>query len=636
MVALAAMTLVVYLPTMDAGFLKWDDQLYVTGNTHVLAGLTWQGIWWALTTSHSPYWHPLTWLSHMTDVELFGLNAGAHHMVSVAIHALNALLLFALLRSATRSLWRSALVAAIFAVHPLHVESVAWIAERKDVLSVLFSLLALRVYVAYVHSGIRACFWAVVALFVAAVMCKPMAVTLPLVILLLDFWPLGRFGHMPAGIPANGPRSGTRAVWLEKLPLLMVAGVVSAATVLVQWKVGAVAQLDVFPLPSRLANAVVSYGAYLGSALWPVHLSAFYPWPPEVEWSRVLISAAVLVTVTLAAVVTRRRHPFVLVGWLWFLVTLAPVIGLIQVGEQARADRFMYFPLVGLSIIAAWGCDAIASRVSGKFRMTIPVVATSALLACIVTSRIQAGYWRDDVTLWSHAAKVTESNYLAHDLLGLAHKDRGEWDAALASYQAALSVSPARQPEFSALVHNNIAFVLVHQGRLPDAIGHYRRAIAIEPDLPEAHLDLGATLVMAGKPAEAVPHYRQAIRLQPGMAPAHNGLGAALALQGYRREAIAEYREAIRLDPTLALAEANLGAALAQERQLAESARSFVSALQLEPDNPRWQYQAGVVFAAMKQTPQAIQHLEKALELDGELTDAAEGLAALRSGRPWP
>jgi len=620
MVALAAMTLIVFYPTRDAGFLKWDDQLYVTANSHVLGGLTWQGVWWALTTAHSPYWHPLTWLSHMADVQLFGIDAGAHHLVSVLIHVVSVLALFDLLRSATGAFWPSAFVAAIFAVHPLHAESVAWIAERKDVLSVLFSLLALRCHVAYARGRAKTQLVLSVALFVLAVMSKPMAVTLPLIMLLLDFWPLRRTGHH----------------LLEKLPFMVIAAGVAIATVAVQARVGAVANLDVYPQSLRLANALISYVSYLGDALWPSRLAAFYPWPAEIVWPQVAAGFAVLAAITAAAVITRRKYPFVLAGWLWYLVTLLPVIGLLQAGEQSRADRFMYFPLIGLSIIFAWGMASLASRSGGWTSKLIPVAATAAMMACAATARVQVQYWHDDIALWRHAVEVTERNYLAHDLLGLAQKDRGQWDAALASYRTALSFTPPRQSEFAALVHNNIAFVLVQQGKLAEAITHYRRAIAIMPDLPESHLDLGATLVMAGRPAEAVPPYRQAIRLKPGMAPAHNGLGAALAQQGLRREAILEYREALRLDPTLALADANLGAALAQERQLPEAAESFISALKIQPDNPRWQYQAGIIFAAMKQTPRAIEHLEKALELDADLTDAAEGLTALRNGRPWP
>ena len=619
MVALAAVTLVVFAPALDAGFLKWDDQLYVTANPHVLAGLTWQGVWWALTTAHSPYWHPLTWLSHMADVQLFGLDAGSHHLVNVVVHVINALLLFELLRSATRAHWPSAFVAAVFAVHPLHVESVAWIAERKDVLSVLFSLLALRIYVNYVRGGTRALLWAVVTLFICAVMCKPMAVTLPLIMLLLDFWPLQR-----------------RATSLEKMPLLMVAAVVSLVTVAVQWKVGAVADLEVFPWSRRLANAVTSYVLYLRDALWPSRLAAFYPWTPQVVWSQVVVALALLAAITVAAFKWRRRYPFVLVGWLWYLGTLLPVIGLLQAGEQSRADRFMYFPLVGLSIIVAWGMATLASRNTGWTSRLIPIAATAALVACAAAARIQVRYWHDDVSLWRHATEVTDSNYLAYDLLGLAEKERREWDAALASYAKALVFSPPRQPEFAALVHNNIAYVLVQQGRLPEAITHYRRAIAIRPELPESHLDLGATLVMAGKPAEAVPSYKEAIRLKPEMAPAHNGLGAALALQGQRREAIPQYREALQLDPTLALAWANLGAALAEERQWPEAASSFVRALQMQPDNAQWQYRTGLVFAAMQQTSQAIEHLEKAVALDPRMTEAADALAALRNARSEP
>ncbi|HEX4565964.1 MAG TPA: glycosyltransferase family 39 protein, partial [Vicinamibacterales bacterium] len=399
-VALVALTLLVFSSVRHFDFVNWDDQLYLTENATVQAGLSWSNVRWALTTTHSPYWHPLTWMSHMLDVTLFGMDAGWHHVTSLLIHVASTLLLFALLRRMTRETGKSAFVAAIFAIHPLHVESVAWLAERKDVLSTFLLFVTMWMYVRYVERPGVARYAAIVIAYGLALMAKPMVVTLPFVLLLLDVWPLRR-----SGSPAR--------VLLDKLPLLALAIGVSVATLLVQRNVGAVAGLNALPVGARVANGLVGYVTYLWKASWPTRLAAFYPLHAYPAWVPAL-AGAVLVVLTAFAFSQRRERPYVLVGWLWFIITVAPVIGLLQSGEQATDDRFMYVPLIGLSLIAAWGGRDLLARI-WLGRTAVAATGFAIVGACAVTSYAQTSYWSDSLTLWRHAADVTGGNYVAYE-----------------------------------------------------------------------------------------------------------------------------------------------------------------------------------------------------------------------------
>jgi tetratricopeptide (TPR) repeat protein len=590
-VALVTLNLVVYDGVNRFELVNWDDATYITENPTVLSGLSWSTAWWALTTGHSPYWHPMTWLSHLLDVSLFGPDAGAYHVISLLLHIANSILVFELLRRMTRDLWRSAFVAAVFAVHPLHVESVAWIAERKDVLSTLFWLLTSLAYLRYVKrpEGMR--YAAVATLFALALMSKPMAVTLPVILLLLDVWPLQRMSR--------------RAV-LEKIPLLALALATSVATVVIQHRVGAMAGLDALPWQIRVGNATIGYVAYLWKTVWPSHLAPFYPLF-QLSAGRIAGAALVMAALTGAAVAVRRQYPCAFVGWFWYLISIAPVIGLFQAGEQGMADRFMYVPMIGLLIAVAW----LAPR-----RMW--PAAGPIILACTIVARAQAAHWENSIELWSHAIRVTPESYMAHENLGQALRERGQFDAAIASYQRALALAPSHTPAYAAVIHNSIGMVFTRQGRTgeaeqsfaaavqangnlaearlnlanalsaegrsTEAVSHFERAIALRPDYVEPRVGLGAALLRQGRAAEAMPHYREALKLDPNLAEAHNGLGGALATLGQDTDAMTEYREALRLKPDLQTAHLNVAILLIKKGDVAQARRHLEMALSIDPN----------------------------------------------------
>ena len=400
----------VYGSVSDFELVNWDDPTYITENPTVLQGLTWANAWWALTTGHSPYWHPLTWISHMIDVSLFGSDAGAYHVVNVVLHTANTLLLFELLRRMTGAHGRSAFVAAMFAAHPLHVESVAWVTERKDVLSTCFWLLASLAYLSYVRRGSWQRYVSVAVLFTLALMSKPMVVTLPVVFLLLDFWPLGR---LSPGTP--GWRLRARALVIEKLPLVALALATSVATVVIQHRVGAMAGLDALPWQARAGNASVGYVAYIWKTVWPAKLAAFYPLF-DTTAARVVLAVCAMLAVTAAVIRFRARHPYLLTGWMWYVITIAPVIGFLQAGEQGMADRFMYIPMIGLLMAAAWAVPAI---LPGRMAV-VRAAGIAVVVASAVAAHAQVAHWENSLTLWEHATRVTPDSYIAYqNFLGM-------------------------------------------------------------------------------------------------------------------------------------------------------------------------------------------------------------------------
>ncbi|HEV8234655.1 MAG TPA: tetratricopeptide repeat protein, partial [Gemmatimonadaceae bacterium] len=503
-------------------FVNWDDQQYLTENSNVQAGLSWSNVVWAFTTTHSPYWHPLTWLSHMLDVTMFGMDAGWHHVTSLVMHIASTLLLFTLLRRMTRETGKSAFVAAIFAVHPLHVESVAWLAERKDVLSTLFLLLTIWMYVRYVERPSVARYLAVVCVYALALMAKPMVVTLPFALLLLDLWPLRRVGR-PAFL------------LLEKLPLLALAIGVSVATVIVQKEVGAVAGLDVLPIGARVENAIVGYVAYVSKTIWPTHLAPFYPLRTYPVWL-IALAALVLAVTTAAAVLARRKWPFVTIGWLWYFVTVAPVIGLTQSGEQAMADRFMYVPMIGLLVIAAWGVPSILAgavpvSTAGTRRAT-NVIAITSVLASAILAHAQTGYWTDSVTLWRHTVEVTDANYVAYENLGQALRERADLDGAIANYEQALQLLPPNSPGHESVIRDSLGLIIERKGRPEEAESYFADAVRLSPRFAEAQTNLGNALAAQGKFDEAIVHYRAALVLKPALTEALVGVGGALVREG--------------------------------------------------------------------------------------------------------
>jgi tetratricopeptide (TPR) repeat protein len=568
--ALIVLNVVVYAPLAHFDFVKWDDPQYVTDNATVLGGLTWHGVAWAFTTTHGPYWHPLTWLSHMLAVELFGLDAGGHHIANIILHVATTLVLFALLRKATGALWRSAFVAALFAVHPLHVESVAWIAERKDVLSALFWMLTLGAYGWYAARPAAGRYMTVVGVLACALMAKPMAVTLPFALLLVDVWPLERASFVRT--------DGWGRLIFEKLPLLALASAVAAATVILQQGQGDLPAFDVIPLSLRLANALTSYVAYIALMLWPVHLAALYPYPRALPaWWTIAGAASVLVIISTVAIRVVRRHPYVLTGWLWYLGTLVPVIGLVQSGEQSMADRFVYIPLVGLFVIVAWGIPDLLARRPER-RAALSAVAGAAVVACAMVARHQVQYWSDNLTLWQHVVEATGPNFRAEGNLAMALQDAGRNADAVTHYSRAIRINPQFLDAYV-----NLGLALASEGRTAEAISLYSETLRIKPTDADAHNNLGKLLAERGEVESAIAHFAESVRLRPGFPEAHNNLANALASEGRVDEAIREYSEALRLQPDFADAHNGLGGALVTKGRIAEAVAHFEAAVRLDP-----------------------------------------------------
>jgi tetratricopeptide (TPR) repeat protein len=533
---LAGLLIVTYAPVYKYGFLRFDDTQYVSENPYIVRGLNGQTIAWAFTSGYAANWHPLTWISHAIDVQLYGLNAGPHHATNVALHAANTILLFFLLARMTGAKLPSAMVAGLFGLHPIHVESVAWVAERKDVLSTFFWMLTVFAYTSYASQPQRRSRYVlVIFFFILALMAKPMVVTLPFVLLLFDIWPLRRLSFDTQW------RTKVFPLIVEKLPLFALSVASSAITFAVQKKGGTVAVETSLAFATRLANAVTSYVYYLGKAFWPAHLAAYYPYtlsPPTFPGVGGLL---LLVLLTVMAIALARSRPYVFVGWFWYLGTLVPAIGLIQAGTQSMADRYTYIPLVGIFIIVAWGLWDLLRE-----RQTVMIAAAAALLVvCTVLTRIQVGYWENNMSLWKHALDVTTENYAAHTFVGNA---------------------------------------LAAQGDVDQAILHYTEALRIRPNHPEAHNNIGPALARKGRVDEAITHFSEAIRLWPSFVDAHNNLGFALASQGRLNEAIAQYTETLRLDPDYARAHSNLGYVYQAQGKIEDARREFEIALRLNPN----------------------------------------------------
>jgi Flp pilus assembly protein TadD len=507
--ALVAVTVAAFAPVVDDPFIRLDDYGYVVDNSHIHAGPTPQALAWAWTTFEKANWHPLTWWSHMIDYRLYGADAGGHHRTNLILHVLNSLVLFALLRKITATRWRSALVAALFAVHPLHVETVAWIAERKDVLSTLFGLLAIGAYAGWTRKGGVRRYATALLLFAASLASKPMLVTLPLVLLLLDYWPLGRIVGLRrrGGIPLK--------LVVEKIPFLALSGASSVLTVIAQRSGGALADMSALPLTTRAANAAVSYWRYIGKMIWPRDLSIFYGYP-SLEgletWASWQIVAATsgLIAVTGVILVIKRR--WAVTGWFVYLGVLVPVIGLVQVGRQSIADRYTYLPLVGLFILVAWGLGELCTALEGRRVLHNAVVVTAllAVVACAVGTRRQVGFWSDSVTLFEHALEVSPESSTVHNNLGIERALLGQWDRAERHFARARDLAP-ESPE----AYFNLGRLLAGRGRAAEAIENLARAVEIHPGRAASHFYLGVALRQAGRPGDAVRHFREAARLDP-------------------------------------------------------------------------------------------------------------------------
>ncbi len=763
-------TLAVYLPVAWNGFVNYDNSDYITANAHVLGGLKWETVTWAFTTGHASNWHPLTWLSHALDCTLFGQRPGPQHLVSVALHIANTLLLFFLLRRMTGSLWRSALAAAFFALHPLHVESVAWISERKDVLSGLFFVLTLTAYVIYVEktrpangrppdaapSG-RLCggpvFWYGLSLlfFCLGLMSKPMLVTVPFVLLLLDAWPLRRFPRCGSLAPSDGERAGVRGrpgmgravgsvaaspspqpsphlmgrgsshgrpspiparsdsssaeresslapsdgeragvrgrpgmgravgsvaaspspqpsphlmgrgsshgrpspiparsdsssaeresplapsdgeragvrgrpgmgrALIEKLPFLALGAASSVVTFLVQRKGGAVS--TALPLDARVGNALVSYVRYLGKTLWPAHLSVLYPHPGHWPLWQVIAAACLLAGVCAVVLWRARAVPCLAAGWFWFAGMLVPVIGLVQVGIQSMADRYMYLPMIGLSLALLWGVPELVPQRLWRPRLGAAAMVL-ALGACAWMSARQVRYWHDTEALFARAVKVTKRNYLAYNNLGFYQSRQGRPAEAMENYLRSLEINPRYEDAL-----NNVGYALAGRKKYAEAMRYYEAALAIQPNHPEVHNNLGNALSELGRIDEAITHYWITLGQKPDHADANNNLGIALAMKGQLDQAILHFRKAIQSNPGDASAHSNLGNALAVQHNLDGAIQEYNLALRLRPNDAQAHNNLGNALAGLGKLDEAIAHYHDALRLNPDNPEAHANLA---------
>jgi len=544
--ALTGLVWIVFGQTLGHPFVEYDDQTYVYENADITPGLTRHGLVTAFFGLQARNWHPLTTISHMLDCQLFGLNPAGHHFSSVLLHTLAVLLLFTVLRAMTGALWRSAFVAAVFAIHPLRVESVAWVAERKDVVSAVFFMLTLGAYLHYTRQPSVRRYLLVALLFAFGLMAKPMLVTLPLLLFLLDYWPL-------AISPINKSDWGRSVA--EKIPLLFLSMLTAIATLVAQrTTVNYSAEL---PLTWRIGNAFLSYSAYLGQMLWPTRLAVFYPSPVDhLSPSNVAFSVVLLVGISTLAFMWRKKRPYLFVGWLWYIVALFPVIGFIQVGMQGRADRYTYLPQIGLYLALTWALAEWAVR-SKRRTLIFASAAAAILVALTAQARIQTSYWRSTESLWTHAIAVTTDNDVAHYNVAGLLLSRGEVNEAISHYENALKIrTDNRETHYHlslALLHTSLGNALVRKGRLDEAVVHYRAAVALRDDFADAHTNLASLLARKGEMAEAIAHYEKALAIPPEDAPAHIRLANLLIEVGRKDEAILHYRRALQLttDPAL-------------------------------------------------------------------------------------
>ena len=557
--ALIIGTLGVFGNSLRFDFVNYDDPAYVTANDHVQHGFSREAVVWAFTTTRMGNWNPLTWLSHILDYRLYGPDPAGHRLTNILFHLGSATLLFLLLQQTTGYLWRSALVAALFAFHPLRVESVIWISERKDVLSTFLFLLTLFAYVRYARRPGTGRYLLVAFLFLLGLLAKPMLVTLPVILLLLDYWPLNRFG--PAQGDSSRHSTAERApvfpLLIEKIPFLILSAVISAVTIWAQRYEHAMMSMEDYAFPARLSNALLAYVKYLGMMFWPTDLAVLYPLPGEVQGVHAVLALLLLLGITVAAALASRRRPYLLMGWLWYLVTLVPVIGIIQVGLQSMADRYTYIPSIGIAMVAVWG---IADVVPERRRRNILVpLACAVLIVFMGGTYRQAQYWTNSLTLFSRALKVTRNNRIAHVNLGDALGRYGRYEEAMVQYQMALRIKPD-----DAFAYYKLANDLDLMGRTSDAVPYYRRSLQINDRDPHIHSNFGIVLMRLGRVPEATDHFVRAIQLDPGLADAHYNLGLAFVSSGRLEDAVKEFAETLRIDPSDVDARMNLESARAR------------------------------------------------------------------------
>ncbi|MGA2748235.1 MAG: tetratricopeptide repeat protein [Verrucomicrobiota bacterium] len=595
-VLIAAAVLAVYWPALHCGFVNYDDPDYVTGNGAVRQGLTWKAILWAFTTTHAFNWHPVTWLSHIIDCQFYGFQPAGHHLTSLLFHAANSVLLFCLLRRMTGALWRSALVAVLFALHPLRVQSVAWISERKDVLSAFFWMLTLWAYVRYAEelktqsAKVKGYYVAAVCFFALGLMAKPMVVTLPFVLLLLDYWPL-------------------RRGWLvtEKIPFFALSAVSCAVTFLVQDRTGAVSSLARLPFGERLANVPVAYMGYLCKTFWPTNLAVFYPHESWEKWE-ILGSIALLGLISGLVLWRMRGLPYLAVGWAWFLGMLVPAIGLVQVGAQSMADRYSYLPSIGLGIMMVWGIEDWTAR-RPVWRQGAILAGWLAVMAGALLAWRQTGVFKDTETLWRAALQAEPDCIFAHDCLGKFLAESGRLDEALEQCRQSLALRPE-----DPVAQNTLARIGLRQGKADEAIAHCLKSLQVEPRSEQTYYTLGQAYVNKGQMAEAAAAFEKALELQPDFAEARCNLGFALLQLGRGAEAIHQYHKALELDPDYALAHNDLGSILLQQGRADEALNHFARAARIAPRFGEAHYNMAGVLLQKGRTNEALAEYQRALD----------------------
>lgn len=667
--ALALLTVAAYWQVHTFDFVSYDDDRYVLQNPHVHTGLKPENIGWAFKSMHASNWHPLTWLSLMLDAQIFGLNAGGYHVVNLLFHIFNTILLYIMLHAMTGAPWRSAAVAVLFALHPLHVESVAWTAERKDVLSTFFMMLTLSCYVRYARTPGYKTYLPIVFFFALGLLAKPMVVTLPFVLLLLDYWPLKRFGldisAKPLKDEANATAKKMGRLLFEKLPLFGLAAISVVVTLLAQR--AEIVTMQYLPVSLRISNALVSYCGYLGKAIWPIPLTVLYPHPEFIPLWQTIGATTILVTITALAVRTVRRHPYFLVGWLWYLGTLVPVIGIIQVGVQSMADRYTYIPLIGIFIAAVWLLSEWTNR-PGYQKYVLPAVWIAMTAFLFTVTQAQLEHWRNSKALFSHALAVTKNNYVMHTNMGALLAIKGNLPDAISQYGEAIKIRP---DDLEA--NYNLGNLLLRQGKFQEAIPFYGAAIRSKPDFAPARNNLGIALGQSGEQERALDQFREAVRLDPGHQEARNNLkmaltrmekakepilpkhpaetaktdpetstadaqlkaGIALVEKGDLAGAIGRFKAALKRDPNLYDANVHLGLSLAHQRNFDEAIPLFRKAIQLNPKRVEIYNSLGVALANTGKIDEAISQLKKAIRLDPHFAKAHNSLGVIlaKSGK---
>jgi len=604
-------TFTVYYPVLDYDFVNFDDPLYLEENRFVPMGLSKESIIWAFTDgiSTTGYWAPLTLLTLLLDYQIYGMQAGGYHLTNLLLHCITTLLLFLFFRRITGALWSSFLVAILFAIHPLHVESVAWVSARKDVLSTLFWILTLWAYAKYTESPGTGRYTIALILFICGLTAKPMLVTLPLILLLLDYWPLGRF-------PVSGAASrhislrNYRGLIVEKLPFIIIALVAALGAYIGQRAVGTVTPLTGIGLGTRISNTLVAYSGYLKDMFWPVNLAVLYPHPGDLPVWMPLLSAVLLCGITIVVLHRTATWPFLFFGWFWYLLTLLPVSGIVVIGPHTTADRYTYVPLIGLFVMIAWSAPKLMANLPGKkiWLATSSVVALS-LLTVLTHKQIQ--HWESSGTLFKHTLEITKNNPISHNNLGLALEKRGHIDDAIVHYREALRIKPDYP-----LAYNNMGNALLKQGKIDDAVRHYREALRLKPDYAKAHNNLGTALQEQGHSDDALQHYRKALRLKPAYEGAHNNLGLALEKRGHIDDAIKHYLEALRLKPGSQTAHNNIGNALLKQGRVEGAIKHYREALRLKPDYEEAHNGLASAFYQKGDFKMAIKHFRKAIEIN--------------------